>query len=174
MEVDKTESLHELLQRVSSRITRQASPGELSQMKRQAPDEPPCPAFYRLAMPEVENYRYYPSDEHSAIAFETGLMSVLAGMAEDLSVFNRSKPLGSALAEAGFSELRLYRLLKAGRESLNADVRRMVKFLSSKGVSANLAEALELILCQDDTERSRFVRRRISRDYFRNSEPKIA
>lgn len=167
--MEQNESLKDLLKEINFKITKLSSNGELAQLKRQNPDEPPPPAFYRIAMPSLENYKFYPTaDEKKAIVFEKNLMVLLCAMASDNYMFNPSVPLGVALSNAGFPELRFYRLLKANEAALRKQVSYMCKYLSSKGVSGNISEAFELMKSQDASEAAQIVRRKISRDYYRS------
>lgn len=166
--MEQNESLNELFKDLSTKLTKYASNGELAQLKRAKLEETPVPAFYRLIMPALENYRFYPAnDETKAVNFEKNLMALLSGMAEDPSILNLGKPLGMALGQAGYPELRFYRLLKAADDQLRKQVSYMCRYLSSKGSPGNLAEAFDLMKSQENSEIGQLIRRRISRDYYR-------
>lgn len=78
----------------------------------------------------------------------------------------RERRLGVALAEAGLSELRFERLMRADGERLADEALKAARLLASKGVSADIASFANLIR-HDGDERGEEIRRRLSRDYFR-------
>jgi CRISPR type I-E-associated protein CasB/Cse2 len=76
--------------------------------------------------------------------------------------------LGRTLAESGFHELRLRRLLRASGERLWDELRAAVQFLATKGVGIDWREAAELVRFDPahQPERSSSIRRRIARAFF--------
>lgn len=164
----KYESPEELIDAIQFKLKKNASTGEVAQFKRHRIEDCPVPAFYRLVMPALAEYKYYPAaNEEKAMKFEKKLMAILAGIADDISIHSSQTPLGRALFRAGFPELRFYRLLKATDDQLLKQIRYMCKYLSSKGVSANLAEAFKLT-ADDSAKFYEIIRRQISRDYYRS------
>jgi CRISPR type I-E-associated protein CasB/Cse2 len=75
-------------------------------------------------------------------------------------------PLGQALAEAGFNEGRLNRLLKVyDTAGLAVQVRRVSRFLAAAGVAVNWLDFAYFILTADPEKRED-RNRRIARDYY--------
>lgn len=81
------------------------------------------------------------------------------------------RTMGRALAETGFSEDRLRRLLRSDRERLEHELGVVARFVQAKGPLARFdwTDALWLLLTADTAdERSRA---RIARDYYRTLHP---
>ncbi|MEM1349437.1 MAG: hypothetical protein AAGI01_12820 [Myxococcota bacterium] len=74
---------------------------------------------------------------------------------------DRRVPLGAALASAGYSELRLTRLLEARDRRLRDEVRRLGDYFHSKHQPVDWRDACDLLMNEDD-----WIRRRIARSYF--------
>lgn len=140
---------------------RAISPGEAADLRRLRAENLAAPAYWRVlsyyVAPQYE--RTLTEDEEYRWAVILNALAYLVG----LDAANR--PLGAALRDAGFSELRLVRLLRAEKDRLEDTVRNAARFLASKGQSANLAQLAELVLSEGRTSGGR-VRRNIARDYF--------
>ncbi|HEY8492046.1 MAG TPA: type I-E CRISPR-associated protein Cse2/CasB [Dehalococcoidia bacterium] len=139
----------------------------LAELRRLEPDDPASPAFWQTLIRYVEPYDAPPGDEGARRLWERRWAAILGGMAR-LS-HDPATPAGHALAEAGFSELRLRRLLRSADARLTDELRAAVQFLAATGVPADWRQLAELVLADpgrfpDWAER---VRRRVSREYFR-------
>lgn len=75
---------------------------------------------------------------------------------------------GKALAKAGWSEVRLVRLLEADCDTLKVMLRRCAQYLKSKRQAANWNHARQLLFYDRNGEDyAEDIRLRISRDYYR-------
>lgn len=97
--------------------------------------------------------------------------AILQAMAIHSDSFQPSVGLGRALESAGFSELRLQRLLRARGGGLLDEVRVLARFLDAKSEPVNWTDVATLVLHQQD-ERAEQVRRKVARDYYRALEGK--
>jgi CRISPR system Cascade subunit CasB len=141
--------------------------GDRAALKRMAPDQPPHLAFYRFAFRELPE-----GWEHQRAAWQT----LTAGMALSSNHGNPhdpKRPLGRALAEQGYSEARLERLLAAEGDTLNTLLLRAARFLAAKGEAADWSDAARLLgLFSADRDHEQ-IRREIARDYYRNLDQSV-
>jgi CRISPR system Cascade subunit CasB len=79
--------------------------------------------------------------------------------------------LGQALYEAGFSELRFVRLLRANGDALFHEIRGAARFLAAKGQSVDIYGFARLLF-SDTTVGREAVRRDIARTYYQYAESK--
>ena len=95
------------------------------------------------------------------------LVAVLSGTGGRMA-HAASRPLGSALLDAGYSEARLMKLLGARGAALPMQVARLARFLAAKGVvPVDLRPLADLILFADrDVARAEAARLAIARNYF--------
>ena len=95
------------------------------------------------------------------------LVAVLSGTGRRMA-HAASRPLGSALLDAGYSEARLMKLLGARGAALPMQVARLARFLAAKGiVPVDLRPLADLILSADrDVARAEAARLTIARAYF--------
>lgn len=133
--------------------------GERASLRRLSPGHPSV-AFYRFAL------RHLPGD------WELHLhdwITLVAGMALMSPTAHRpDRGLGKALADAGYSEARLERLLAAEGSTRRALLLRTVRFLGAKATPFNWSDAAQLLLVQDEDKRER-LHRRIARDFYRKN-----
>lgn len=78
-------------------------------------------------------------------------------------VQDAAQPLGKVLAEAGYSELRLARLLEADAEALPDLIISLTRFLGTKGRPIRWSDLARLLLDHDGTT----IRKTIAGDYYR-------
>ncbi len=132
--------------------------GERAALRRISPSHPPPLAFYRFAL------------RHLGEGWETRLadwMTLVAGIA--LMSPNAHRPdrgLGRALAESGYAEARLERLLASEGSTRRTLLLRTARFLAAKGGPCNWSEVAQLLLSREPEKRER-INRRIAQDYFR-------
>lgn len=141
--------------------------GERASLKRWAPGQPIPLAFYRLWL------RYMDSDLPEESQTEAW-MTLAWGLAMSGEASHDPKrPLGQALAESGFSEGRLERLLSAPDDVRIEIFMSAVRFLAAKGERFDWREAAQFVLTRDADKREA-VHRRIAAAYFRHlpQEPK--
>jgi len=142
--------------------------GDLAGLRRLDADAPAQPAFWKIMAGVVAR-----EGPLSATA-EGRWACVLSGMARMAPHHNdRRRPVGRVLAEAGYSETRLMRLLRADWPLLGDHVRRLCGFLASKAEPLDWLEFASFILSTDPTK-SEEARRRIARDYYSSQPPKEA
>lgn len=141
------------------------APGEAADLRRLKPANPAAPAFWRIlahyVAPQFERALTEEEERRWAV--------ILNALAYLVRLDAPGQRLGTALREAGLSELRLVRLLRAEGERLEDAVRQTARFLASKGRSANLAELARLVLSDGRKDPER-VRRDIARDYFMTTQ----
>lgn len=133
--------------------------GERAELRRAHPEEPYSPALWRL-LAGRDDLRVA-SDEDVA---RWGVF--LAALSQGYELHDWKAPLGQALHEAGYSELRLTRLLRASPEQLSSEVRGVARFISSKRVKVNWAELADLLFNAPDEESGKRTRRAIARRYY--------
>lgn len=136
------------------------STGDLAQLRRIDPDEPYTPALWRILL------EYVPDDDKLSGERERRWAILLMAMATCAGLHDPSTDFGTALAEAGWSELRFVRLLEARGDSLDKQLRRLAQYLASKDQPANWADAAWLLFVQEG-EHAADTRQRIARSYYR-------
>lgn len=152
---------------------RTASAGDLAELRRGAPHSS---VFWRLFLRHVEGAGRGRGPEEQATwvvaiaVLATGLRASGYGKPAT-GTLHTGRPLGRALAAAGFSETRLTRLLRARDRHLMDEVERAGRMLAAKGEAADLIELVELLFTTPDrTERTRLT---IARSYYsKKSSPK--
>jgi CRISPR system Cascade subunit CasB len=135
--------------------------GERAQLRRLDPDGPPGLAFYRFA------FRHLPEGWERRPAAWMTLIAGIALMGD--SAHRPDRPVGQALAEAGYAEARLERLLAAEAETLRTLLLRAARFLAAKGAACNWTDFAFLLELGGDPERARLT---IARGYYRNLKEK--
>lgn len=139
------------------------SNGKLAELRRISPETPFTPTLWRLLLSRgLENARF----GIDQVEWEKRWATLLMGMAHCAPYLDMNRPLGTALFEAGWSELRLDKLLRANGEQLNFLIRRVAHYLANKSQPANWADIASLLFFQDG-KRSEEVRIGISRAYYR-------
>ncbi len=143
--------------------------GERAALRRWAPGQPVPLAFYRLWLRHLEN-------DLPAEAQTSAWMALVWGLATcGENSHDPKRPWGQALAESGFAEGRLERLLSAPQDVRIDLFMSAIRFLAAKGERFNWVEAAEFLLTQDPDKRER-LNRRIASAYYRHlpteSKPK--
>lgn len=137
--------------------------GERAALKRLTPRLPPSLKFYRFA------FRHLPQGWE---AQQAEWMAVVSGIALMCPEPHRpDRPVGRALAEAGYSEARLERLLAAEGEDLHTLVLRAARFLAAKAEAVNWVDLACLLLTRDKGKLEN-VRFKFARDYYPHLEKK--
>jgi CRISPR system Cascade subunit CasB len=165
----KAESLSQLVGRIAWMLTNQAPPGDLAALRRLKPGDPSCLAFWKIAAAYLESS--LPGGGPRRDETENRWSVILAAMAELEGLHQPRRPLGSALAEVDYSEIRLLRLLRARDEALADAVRTMAHFLRSKTTGANQSDLAQLVLSAGRRDEEA-VRRRIARNYY-SAKPRV-
>jgi CRISPR system Cascade subunit CasB len=159
------ETIPSVVARITHAFEKRLSGGERAELRRMTPEDPGCPAFWRIVAQDLEPSGLLPKGESARLESERSWAAVLSGMAVMQGLLQVGRRPGHALAEAGFSEQRLARLLRARREGLEDMLRGVARFLASKGQAVDWAPLAQLILHQDE-ERGEVIRRAIARDYY--------
>lgn len=95
-------------------------------------------------------------------------MTIVWGLAlAGAGAHQSGRTLGQALAEAGFAEARLERLLSAPDELRQDLSRSAIRFLAAKGQACNFADLAAYLLTQD-AEKREALNHRIARNYYRH------
>lgn len=131
------------------------SSGDTAALRRMDPRRPEA-AFFKiegLMLPDL-------SDES-----ELRWAAITVGLALLGDLHRPASRFGSALAAAGYSDLRFTRLLRADGERLIDELPMVARFLTAKGTPVDWADAATLILSAGGT-REREIRRRVARDYY--------
>lgn len=135
--------------------------GDRAALKRMVPGQPPPLEFYRFAL------RHLPDNWEGHLEDWLTLISAMALMGAN--AYQKGRSFGQALAEEGFSEARLERLLAADDEGRRALFLRAVRYLASKGASFEWEQAARLLLTRDDARRQE-INRRIATDFYRAAQ----
>lgn len=135
--------------------------GDRAALKRHAPGQPPPLAFYRLWLRHLN--AELPHD-----AAVPGWALLAWGLASSGPAPHRpGRPLGQCLAESGYSEARLERLLAASDDDMRlALAAALVRFVATEGDAFDWVQLAQLLLTRDDDLRER-LHRRIATDYYR-------
>jgi len=137
--------------------------GDRAKLRRVVPGQPLPLAFIRFALTHLPENWQSQTDDWAAL---------LAGIAIMAPHAHRpGRGMGGALAEAGYSEARLERLLNADGETRRTLLLRAVRFLAAKAAPFDWHDAAQLLLTRDDAKRDR-SNQRIARDFFSNLKSK--
>lgn len=133
-------------------------PGERAELRRLDVQRPHSPAFWRIMTAWGTIDQTPESEMRWAV--------VLSGMARMAPQPHRQGyRLGRALAQADYSESRLFKLLRAQGTIFEDTVRRLCNFLAAKAEPVDWVELASLILTTDE-RKAENARRRIARDYY--------
>jgi len=136
--------------------------GDVASLRRMDPSRPAA-AFFKLAGVVLDGS--LPLESHGRTEAETRWAAIVAGLACLGDLHRRGVRLGSALVDAGFSELRFARLLRADADRLVDELPMLARFLAAKGVPADWTQAAWLILSSDRSDDER-ARRNLAHDYY--------
>lgn len=146
------------------RLDERGATGDLAALRRLNPDRPRAGAFFRLMA-------LAPGDPLERPGDRFGRWGLVVWMLAQTPGARSGRPLGAALADADFSEVRMNRLLAARGDGFRAQVRRLVRFVAHKSSGAPYRELGELILCEGVHEtRAERLRLSIARDYWRHAQ----
>lgn len=150
--------------RIAHAIEHQLPTGDVAELRRVSADEPYTPALWKLLLSSdiPESWLAGPDRDEK----ERRWAALFMGMAIVAGLHEPAVPLGRALAEAGWSELRFVRLMRGRGDGLFKQVRRVARYLNSKSQPADWADVAQLLLNQQG-EWAEKHRRRISRHYYR-------
>lgn len=137
--------------------------GERAALRRMIPGQPPPLAFYRFAL------RYLPEGWDRGQSLHRDWVTLVAGIALMSPGAHRpDRSLGTALAEAGYADARLERLIAADGDIRRILLLRAARFLAAKGSSCNWVDGAQLLLTRDPEKREQ-VHMRIAKDFYRSA-----
>lgn len=157
-------TLRSLVGRLAAAMAGPMSPGDVAALRRLDPHDPSNSAFWRIAGEVLRPTGFLP-DGPGADAAERRWAVILQAMATLSGLHRPGRKLGAALVEAGFSELRFSRLLRADGDALADEVRTAAAFLAAKAEPVDLADLAELVLTTKP-DRVEALRRRLARGYY--------
>ncbi|GIX39463.1 MAG: hypothetical protein KatS3mg128_0512 [Silanimonas sp.] len=135
--------------------------GDRAALRRWAPGQPLPLAFYRLWLRQM-------GDELPPEATTPAWMLLAWSLATlGADAYAPERPWGQALAESGFSEGRMERLLSAPDDVRTDLFMSAVRFLAAKGERFDLAEAARFLLTTDEGKREQ-VHRRLAQAFYRH------
>lgn len=128
-------------------------------------------AFWKIVVRVLEPQELYRDRlmELPLAELERRWRVILAAIATLYLQHSSPAQLGAALAQAGLSEHRILRVLKAEGAGLEAGVRALVHQLASSGTRVNLAELAEIVFF-DGSRHDDQIRRRVALSYYRARE----
>lgn len=138
--------------------------GDRAVLRRMTPDQPPPLTFYRLAN------GYLPDGwdrDRDTIRDWTVLVAGMAIMSPGAHLPEAG--LGSTLAQSGYAEARLERLLAAEDDTRRTLLLRAARFMAAKSARCNWVDAARLLLTRDPEGREA-IRRKIARDFYTRIE----
>jgi len=131
--------------------------GERAALRRISPSRPYTAALWKLLV-------HLDLDHLSDNEVESWALIAML-IAENSGGYEPNVRIGKALAEYGWSELRLTQLLEARDAQLYSLVRRLSHFMASKNIRADWSEIARIVLVQDGDNAEKF-RKSIARHYF--------
>ncbi|MGH2361349.1 MAG: type I-E CRISPR-associated protein Cse2/CasB [bacterium] len=138
------------------------STGDVAALRRMDPRSPAA-AFFKLVGLVLD--QHISGAPHARLETETRWAAIIVGLAHLGDLHRRGMRLGRSLVDAGFSELRFDRLLRADADRLIDELPMLARFLSAKGVPADWESASLLILSAGRSDEED-ARRRLARDYY--------
>lgn len=137
--------------------------GERAALRRLDPNGPANLSFYRFA------FRHLPQNWEGR---QPDWMTLVAGIALMCPHSHRhDQPAGQVLAESGYAEARLERLLSAEDDMLRTLLLRAARFLAAKKQACNWGDLAWLLLATEPDRREN-ARLNIARAYYRNLKDK--
>lgn len=131
--------------------------GDRAKLRRMAPGQPLPLVFTRFALAHLpESWERHLDDW-------TTLLAGIAIMAPH--AHRPGRGLGRALAEAGYSEARLERLLDSVGETRRTLLLRAARFLAAKAAPFDWHDAAQLLLIREEAKRER-INQGIAREFF--------
>jgi CRISPR system Cascade subunit CasB len=158
----QTASLASTVARLAAVIGNSRFPaGDRAALRRWTLGQPVPLAFYRLWL------RHAGEELPPEAQMENWMILVCCMTTLGEKSHTPTRRLGQALAESGFSEGRLERLLSAPDGVRSELLMNAVRLLAAKGDSFNLAEAAQFLLTKDEARREG-VNRRIAEAFYRH------
>lgn len=131
--------------------------GERAALRRMGSEHPLPLTFYRFALCHL------PEGWEGRLKDWVTLVAGVAIMSP--KAHRPDRGFGRALAEAGYSEARLERLLAADGDTRRTLLLRAARFLAAKSSAFNWVDAAQLLFTSDEERRER-LHQRIARDFY--------
>ena len=158
----KTSTLASTVGRLAHAIGAEHYPnGDRAALRRWAPGQPLPLAFYRLWLRQMEG------DLPAEAATQAWMLLAWSLATLGAEAHDPKHPWGQALAESGFAEGRLERLLSAPEDVRPDLFMAAVRFLAAKGERFDLTEAARFLITSDADKREA-VHRRIAQAFYRH------
>lgn len=161
-ETESVESLPATVNRLAAAMSPNGwlTTGELAELRRLNTEAPDRPAFWRVLAAYVSKDKPIPFEQESRWAL------ILSNMAR-MAPFHHQpgQRLGQVLAERGFHEQRLMRLLRSEGHTFDDAIRRTCHFLAAKAAPVDWLDLARLILTRK-SQKAEEIRRSIARDYY--------
>lgn len=144
--------------------------GDLAGLRRMDPDSARPAIFWKLLAEEnLLEYNRIVENKWALILHGIALMTPTnTGEGATRTAHDGAMPVGRALNDGGYSEMRFNRLLTAREDMLRTLLARMFRMLAAEDMSFNWREMAQFILYEGyDEEAAEQSRRRIARDYYR-------
>lgn len=134
--------------------------GDRAALRRMIPGQPPPLSFYRFAI------RILPDGWDRDAPTRQDWMTIVAGIAlMGPDAHRPDRRLGRVLAEVGYAETRLERLLAAGGDTARVLVLRTARFLAAKSEPCNWIDLARLLLTRQAEGRDDLALR-VARDFY--------
>lgn len=159
-------SLASIVGRIAYSISLKLSPGDVAELRRLTPSDPFSPAFFKLMVSEIQPDWRNLSQDHARDEYDKRWAVFLQAAAVMKNLHSMNTSLGHALASAGYSELRLIRLLRARENVLFKEVRTAAHYLAAKANVCNLVDIASLLMVLNEGT-AESVRKRIACDFYR-------
>lgn len=161
---DVAKNLRSLVGSLSRAVSRPGtlSSGDISSLRRMEPRQP-APAFFKLEGLLLDEY--LPGDAALRLDQETRWAAIVVGLAHLQELQRVDARLGHVLADAGFSDVRFVRLVRADADRLVDELPTLARYLATKGRAVDWTTAALLILSAGRRDEEN-VRRHLARDYY--------
>jgi CRISPR system Cascade subunit CasB len=160
----RADSLASIIARISGLIASEHFPNsDRAALKRMDPKKEPPLSFYRFAFRRLPQGWQTQGKAWQAILNGMALMSP--------HIHRPDQPLGKVLANSGYSEPRLERLLGSEDETQRILMLRAVRFLAAKKQPVNWVDLARLLLTVETGMREE-LNMSIARHYYQNLESK--
>lgn len=136
--------------------------GDVAALRRMDPRKPAA-AFFKLASVTLESRPE--SGSGGADERDARWSAIIVGLACLGDLHRPGASLARALIDAGFSELRFARLLRADGDRLLDDIPMLGRYLAAKAAPADWTQAAWLMLSAGRTDEET-ARRSLARDYY--------
>ncbi len=157
---DDTPTLSSVVGSMAFQIEHRFGAGDVANLRRASGAW--SPAFWRLL------FECVPEKWRTTSSQESRWATVAAMLATCVGLHVPQSRAGQALAEAGWSELRLVRLLEARGDQLEPMIRQVAQYLASKQQRCNFTDIAALVIYQDDAKpAAEDARMAVARNYYR-------